>query len=205
MSHRLLIAHLALAVLSAPAWAQEVRVYRQDEAVNPQDVARILGPEAQQGSGIKMRSLRLLDAPSQAKSPTQPVQAERATQSSKAEAGEADTAASPDALALPVQFAFDSASIMPAARGQLDALAEGIRLLPEEKTVVIEGHTDSVGTDAYNNQLSARRAASVKQYLVAMHHIDPSRLKTVGMGKNAPLPGRESDAAENRRVQFHGE
>ena len=203
MSHRLLLANLALALLSAPAWAQEVRVYRQNEAVNPQDVARILGPE--QGSGIKMRSLRLLDAPSQAKSPDQPVQAERATQSAKAEAGAADVAASPDALALPVQFAFDSASIMPAARGQLDALAEGIRLLPEEKSVVIEGHTDSVGTDAYNNQLSARRAASVKQYLVAMHHIDPSRLKTVGMGKNSPLPGREADAAENRRVQFHGE
>jgi outer membrane protein OmpA-like peptidoglycan-associated protein len=205
MSHRLLLANLALALLSAPAWSQEVRVYRQNEAVDPQDVARILGPE--QGSGIKMRSLRLLDAPSagQAKAPAAPVQAERATQAGKAEAGEADGAAIADALSLPVQFSFDSAAILPGARGQLDALAEGIRLLPEGKKVVIEGHTDSVGTDAYNNQLSSRRAASVKQYLVAVHHIDAARLKTVGMGKNAPLPGREPDSPENRRVQFRGE
>jgi len=104
-----------------------------------------------------------------------------------------------------VQFSFDSAEILPGARAQLDALAQGIRLLPALKTVVIEGHTDAVGTDQYNDQLSQRRAYAVKRYLVAEHRIDPSRLRAVGMGKYEPLPGKDPVAAENRRVQFRGE
>jgi outer membrane protein OmpA-like peptidoglycan-associated protein len=109
------------------------------------------------------------------------------------------------ALALPVQFAFDSAQILPAARSQLDALAEGIRMLPAIQAVVIEGHTDAIGAEAYNDQLSQRRAQAVKRYLVASHGIDAARLRAVGMGEHAPLQGRDPAASENRRVQFRGE
>jgi outer membrane protein OmpA-like peptidoglycan-associated protein len=108
------------------------------------------------------------------------------------------------ALSLPVQFNFDSADILPAARPQLDALAEGIRRLGEDKRVVIEGHTDAAGSEAYNEQLSLRRAQAVKRYLVAVHHIDPARLKPMGLGKYAPLPGLDPMAGKNRRVQFRG-
>jgi OmpA-OmpF porin, OOP family len=103
-----------------------------------------------------------------------------------------------------VQFAFDSADLLPNARPQLDALAEGIRLLPPTASVRIEGHTDAAGSDAYNDHLSRRRAESVKRYLVA-HGIDPSRLRAVGLGEQATLPGRDPQAPENRRVQFRGE
>lgn len=109
------------------------------------------------------------------------------------------------ALSLPVQFSFDSSKIEPSARPQLDALAEGIKLLPATQKVVIEGHTDAAGTEQYNQQLSQRRAAAVKSYLVSMHGIPAERLKDVGFGLKRPVDGADPLAPENRRVQFYGE
>src|SRR5207247_1270943 len=126
-------------------------------------------------------------------------------QQQPAQQTQAEPAAKPSALALPIQFAFDSADILPAARPQLDALAAGIRLLPATQAVRIEGHTDAAGADRYNEQLSQKRAYSVKRYLVAMHGIAPERLHAVGLGEHAPLAGRDPYAAEQRRVQFSGE
>ena len=78
-------------------------------------------------------------------------------------------------------------------------------MLPAEQKVVIEGHTDSVGAEEYNDELSQRRAQSVRRYLVATHGIEAARLEAVGFGKHQPLPGRSPLAGENRRVQFRGE
>jgi outer membrane protein OmpA-like peptidoglycan-associated protein len=172
---------LSTLLLAAGALAQDVRHYRAGEAVDPQEVATILGgrPEA---PAIKMRSIRLLDGPAPAAAP----------------------APAASGLSLQVQFAFDSAEILPAARDQLDALAQGIRLLPAGKPVVIEGHTDGVGSADYNEQLSLRRANAVKRYLVSAHQLDADRMRTVGMGESAPRPGSDPNDAANRRVQFHG-
>ena len=169
------------AAASLFAHAGEVKVFRNSEAVDPTEVARILDRSAP----IKMRSLRLLDGP--------------------AAAVVASEAARPQALSLPVPFAFDSAELLPSARGQLDAIAAGIRMLPAGQRVVIEGHTDAVGTDLYNESLSQRRAQSVRRYLVTMHGIDSGRLEAVGFGETSPLPGPTPSAGENRRVQFRGE
>jgi outer membrane protein OmpA-like peptidoglycan-associated protein len=189
MLHRPLLALLVLVLAAGAAGAQDVRLYRAGEAVDPKEVAAILEP-APQG---RMRSLRLLDD---------------AAPQHGATNGADDPAplrATPSALALPVQFGFDSAEILPTARSQLDALAEGIRLLPPASSVSIEGHTDASGSDEYNEKLSRRRAEAVKSYLVALHAIDPARLRTVGLGEHAPLAGRDAYASENRRVQFRGE
>jgi len=62
-----------------------------------------------------------------------------------------------------------------------------------------------VGTEQYNEQLSQRRAQSVRRYLVSMHGIDAARLEAIGKGMTAPLPGLTPMAGENRRVQFRGE
>ena len=121
-----------------------------------------------------------------------------------AAAPQAAETVAPGALSLPVQFDFDSASISSSAREQLDALAEGIKLLPPERLVVIEGHTDARGTDEYNHQLSMRRAAAVKQYLVEEHGIAAARLRDTGVGKRQPVPDADPFAAVNRRVQFRG-
>jgi OmpA-OmpF porin, OOP family len=178
MRHPLSTLCLLLGLAAGSAFAaDDVKLYRSGETVNPDDVAAVLG-----GAPIKYRSIRLLD-----------------------ESGGAAPVPTPKALALPVQFSFDSSQIAPTARAQLDALAEGIRLLPKDKPVAIEGHTDALGSEEYNARLSMRRAQSVKRYLVAQHNIDPARLRAIGMGKYETLPGRDPLAAENRRVQFRGE
>jgi outer membrane protein OmpA-like peptidoglycan-associated protein len=177
-----LVAGLLLALCAHASWAQEVRQYRAGDAVDPQDVADILGPTP--APAIKMRSLRLLDGPA-------------------APAGTAR--ARPKALSLPLRFSFDSAQILDSARPQLDALALGIRLLPEKQAVVIEGHTDAAGGERYNEDLSQRRARAVQQYLVSVHGIDAQRLRVEAKGEHAPLHGLDPYAAENRRVQFRGE
>jgi outer membrane protein OmpA-like peptidoglycan-associated protein len=182
-----LLALLAL-LAAGPALAgvDDVKLYRAHERVDPNEVAAILD-----AAPPKFRSLRLLD--------------DGVPEARIASAEAAAAAAKPKSLALPVQFAFDSHDILPAARAQLDALADGIRLLPEERLVAIEGHTDAVGSEEYNARLSMRRAYAVKRYLVAQHGIDATRLRTIGMGKIATLPGHDPYAAENRRVQFRGE
>lgn len=108
------------------------------------------------------------------------------------------------ALSLPVRFAFDSADILPAARSQLDALADGIKLLEPTRVVTVEGHTDAVGSDAYNLELSRTRARAVRDYLVQRHGIDGARLKTVGFGEGRLVEDADPSAAVNRRVQFRG-
>lgn len=215
MARRLLIASLSLTLVAAATMAQEVRQYAPGDVVNPSEVAAILGAPR-----IKYRSIRLLDDTSAAAGETalaagggSALYATAATAATAAQAATpgmpADSAAAaggvPSALSLPVQFSFDSADILPAARQQLDALADGIRLLPQAQPVLIEGHTDAAGAERYNEQLSQRRAQAVKRYLVASHNIDPARLRAVGMGEYKPLAGSDPYASENRRVQFRGD
>jgi outer membrane protein OmpA-like peptidoglycan-associated protein len=212
MARRLLIASLSLTLVAAAAMAQDVRQYAPGDVVNPSEVAAILGAPR-----IKYRSIRLLDDPSAAAgdaalavaggSALYAAAATAATAATPSMAANPAAAADgvPSALSLPVQFSFDSADILPAARQQLDALAEGIRLLPQAKPVVIEGHTDAAGPEQYNEQLSQRRAQAVKRYLVASHGINPARLRAVGMGEYKPLAGSDPYASENRRVQFRGD
>lgn len=69
-----------------------------------------------------------------------------------------------------------------------------------ERRFIIEGHTDSVGSRAFNLDLSHRRAQAVADYLTAMG-VTPTRLKVVGYGFDRPLDGRTAQAEENRRVE----
>ncbi|GAB2595302.1 hypothetical protein GCM10027034_30870 [Ramlibacter solisilvae] len=191
---------LAAAVLTPEAKAEKVVVYREGQLVEPQDVAAVLGNNT--------RSIRLLDeGPAAPKTFTAvpPSSLAKTSAASPARAPKArpDSKADASALSLPVRFDFDSAEILPAARAQLDALAEGIKLLKPDRIVTVEGHTDAVGSEAYNLELSQARARAVRDYLVQRHGIEAARLKTVGYGKDRPI---ESDpyAAVNRRVQFQG-
>jgi len=70
-------------------------------------------------------------------------------------------------------------------------------------SVAVEGHTDSVGTDAYNQRLSQRRAASVREYLVA-HGVSASRLSVAGFGEAKPVASNTTadGRAQNRRVEL---
>ena len=101
-----------------------------------------------------------------------------------------------------VQFAFDSDELADWGRRQLDAVANGMRdSALETFAFLIEGHTDDVGTDQYNLDLSARRAASVVRYL-AQHGVRTERLKKLAFGKSHPAVEGVSEQARaaNRRV-----
>jgi outer membrane protein OmpA-like peptidoglycan-associated protein len=193
---------LAAAFLTPQVKAEKVIVYREGQLVNPHDVAAVLG---------NTRSIRLLDDAPAAATPTKYVAAAAVALAKTSARPPARAPAAPDdangdasALSLPVRFAFDSAEIVPAARTQLDALAEGIKLLAPNSIVTVEGHTDATGSDAYNLELSRNRARAVRDYLVQRHGIDAARLKTVGYGEARLVEPADPTAAVNRRVQFRG-
>ena len=191
----LALAALAALLASPQVQAEKVVMYREGQLVNPQDVAAVLG---------QTRSIRLLD-----EAPAAPKKFVVATEVALVKKSAPVPASSPaahdaSALSLPVRFSFDSAEILPPARAQLDALAEGIKLLAPRSTVTVEGHTDAVGSDAYNLDLSRSRAQAVRDYLVQHHGIDVARLKAVGYGEDRPLEDADPYAAVNRRVQFRG-
>jgi outer membrane protein OmpA-like peptidoglycan-associated protein len=102
-----------------------------------------------------------------------------------------------------VNFAFNSADLTAEARKELDAVAETLNRPNVAKLdIVINGHTDSVGTPDYNQKLSERRAEAARQYLITQHGIDPNRLIAKGYGKSQLLLPSDPSSELNRRVQF---
>lgn len=101
-----------------------------------------------------------------------------------------------------INFDFDKAELRPKEREILSRIA-GILLTSRGYRIQIWGHTDDIGSDEYNLELSRRRAEAVKQYLVEAG-IDPSAISTKGFGKSRPLvPGTSPEArAKNRRVEI---
>lgn len=101
-----------------------------------------------------------------------------------------------------VHFAFDSAQLTSEAKSILDAAVSRINANPSD-TISVEGHTDSTGSDAYNSQLSQRRARAVAEYL-ASKGVSASRLKTIGKGENDPIASNDTrdGRARNRRVEI---
>jgi len=102
-----------------------------------------------------------------------------------------------------VNFDFDKADIRPDAAVILDEAASQLNASPG-RNVSVAGHTDSVGAEAYNQSLSERRAASVKDYLVGKG-VDASRLTTVGYGESNPIASNDTadGRALNRRVELN--
>jgi len=101
-----------------------------------------------------------------------------------------------------VTFAFDRYELNPQFYPVLDKVAA--TLVEYNQTVIqIAGHTDSVGSHAYNMKLSEQRAQSVKSYL-ASRGVPAQRMQTVGAGPDHPIADNSTDAgrAENRRVEI---
>jgi OOP family OmpA-OmpF porin len=83
-------------------------------------------------------------------------------------------------------FTFDDSTVRPEGRAALDAFAresEGTQF----EMIIVEGHTDRVGTPAYNQDLSLRRAEAVKSYLVTSGHFDPAKIAISGKGESQPM------------------
>jgi OOP family OmpA-OmpF porin len=101
-----------------------------------------------------------------------------------------------------VDFEFNSTQLTAPARHTLDEVAAALLTQPE-LNVEVQGHTDSIGTDAYNLGLSQKRADAVKAYLVD-RGLKVSALTAKGFGKANPIAGNDTaeGRAENRRVAF---
>lgn len=99
-------------------------------------------------------------------------------------------------------YDFDKATLKPEGKAKLDELASKIKGFTLEVVIAV-GHTDSVGSDAYNQKLSLRRAESVKAYLVSKG-IEANRVYTEGKGKKQPLADNKTadGRAKNRRVEI---
>lgn len=102
-----------------------------------------------------------------------------------------------------VMFAYDSAELTPAAQQQLRTLT-GKFNDPSVASIKVIGHTDSRGSDAYNQALSERRASSVAEYLISQG-LAPQKITSQGRGEREPIADNETDAgrAQNRRVELH--
>jgi outer membrane protein OmpA-like peptidoglycan-associated protein len=102
-----------------------------------------------------------------------------------------------------ITFGFDSAEIDQASYATLDTLAAALKSNDlATYRFLVNGHTDSKGSDDYNLELSQRRANSVVQYLVSQHEIDPGRLKAIGFGETTLKDVNDGEAAANRRVEI---
>ena len=104
-------------------------------------------------------------------------------------------------IKLKVNFAFDSSVVQEQYFTDLGELAKFLKRF-DQVDVSIDGYTDSVGADSYNQQLSQRRAQAVVDMLVKTYGIAPSRLKAVGYGESNPVASNDTaeGRAENRRV-----
>ena len=99
-------------------------------------------------------------------------------------------------------FDFDKAVLKPEGKAKLDDLVSKVKGINLEVIIAV-GHTDSVGSDAYNQKLSVKRSEAVKAYLVSKG-IEKNRVYTEGKGEKQPVADNKTSAgrAKNRRVEI---
>jgi outer membrane protein OmpA-like peptidoglycan-associated protein len=102
-----------------------------------------------------------------------------------------------------IYFDFASDHLKPESTPVLEEIAGVLNDNPDWN-LNVNGHTDNIGGDPYNLDLSKRRAAAVKQALIAQYHITPERLSTDGFGASRPVDTNDTLAgrARNRRVEL---
>jgi outer membrane protein OmpA-like peptidoglycan-associated protein len=226
----LLRAIAAGAALCSASVLAETVLFREGEIPDPNDVVRVLSaPAASVAPRVRTRAVRLLSEEGTTASTTtptpgaalpsrfRPIRVVEPTAGAASEAGQQATPAprataavatrprSAGVLALPLRFDSNSSAVATNDTAQLDALAEGIKRLPRNAIITIEGHTDAYGTAAYNNDLSLRRAFAVRAYLIQRHGLSGTMLVAVGKGKSTPLMPANPFAPENRRVEFRAD
>lgn len=102
-----------------------------------------------------------------------------------------------------VLFAYNKSDLTPEARSELDSLMPKLQSA-DVVSVKVVGHTDSQGSDAYNQKLSERRASSVAAYLLS-RGLAPNKLTSEGRGETQPVADNDTEEgrAKNRRVELH--
>jgi outer membrane protein OmpA-like peptidoglycan-associated protein len=193
------------------AWSEEVREFSENDVINPDDVAsmligntaapaptKTLPPETRgsssHSSSVRTRGIVLDSFASKYTPKPAPVAKTAASATPKV------TKSRRKSFSLPIEFAVNSASIMPKFRSKLTSVGKGIKQAGIK--VVVEGHTDVSGNDHSNLRLSRMRANAVRRYLVDNCDIDPGKLVAVGKGSSELLYPQNPTSSRNRRVQF---
>jgi len=102
-----------------------------------------------------------------------------------------------------ILFASNKYALLETAKTKLDQVAEALKAQDADKRMVVEGHTDSQGSDRINQPLSVNRAGAVRDYLVS-RGVDSDKITSVGMGSSRPLLDNRNaeNRANNRRVEI---
>jgi outer membrane protein OmpA-like peptidoglycan-associated protein len=144
----------------------------------------------------------------QAELVTQNEQAQRERDAERARAREtakleADERALMALLTGTVMFRHDEAILLPTARARLDRVADALKRMPPDRKIVIEGHTDAMGTEEYNRRLSEERANAVRSYLL-QRGVASDQVVAEGRGEKEPIaPNQTAEGrATNRRVEI---
>jgi outer membrane protein OmpA-like peptidoglycan-associated protein len=108
-----------------------------------------------------------------------------------------------DRMTLKVNFDFNKSEIRKQDTAKLQKAIDFVKKYPGAR-VMLEGHTDSIGTKEYNQRLSEMRAESVKRYLVENSAVDGTMIRTVGYGESRPVDSNETEEgrSKNRRVEI---
>ena len=101
-----------------------------------------------------------------------------------------------------INFSLDSFDLSATSKKILDVLGQLMISELKPHSYLIVGHANSLGTSAYNNQISQQRAETVKHYLITNFDIEPDRLYTSGKGEDEPLDPENPDSSQNQRVQI---
>ncbi len=143
----------------------------------------------------------LVAAPAAAAAPA-PAAAPAAAAPAAPAAAPAPAAATKVTYAADAFFDFDKSVLKPEGKAKLDDLVSKVKDINLEVIIAV-GHTDSIGSDAYNQKLSVRRAEAVKAYLVSKG-IEKNRVYTEGKGKKQPVADNKTKEgrAKNRRVEI---
>jgi outer membrane protein OmpA-like peptidoglycan-associated protein len=197
-------AMLALAAIGAVLSLDLAPAFAAENVTEEQIVRALAIPKAPLTRGLSM-------APPAEQPATSPLQdkflqtvrgrSSRSLSSTEREEIAAMATAKPN-IDLEITFDYDSANISQKSLGSVQALGQALTS-PDLKgsTFVVAGHTDAAGTDAYNQDLSERRADAIKRYLVEKYHIASADLVTVGYGKSKLKDPNQPLAEANRRVQ----
>jgi outer membrane protein OmpA-like peptidoglycan-associated protein len=104
-----------------------------------------------------------------------------------------------------VHFQFDKATLTPSDKQVLDKIATKLKAEAPTAQLTVTGHTDSVGSDAYNQKLSDKRAHSVVEYLIEQGVPRSSFVSVVGAGESQPVADNKTadGRAQNRRTEIH--
>lgn len=103
-----------------------------------------------------------------------------------------------------ILFDFNKDTLVPEAKVILNKLSAYVMKPPAYSKLVIEGHTDSIGSNTYNQDLSERRARSVQRYLTQVRNLEPSTVEAYGYGETKPIAdnGNYQGRVKNRRVEM---